>query len=133
MGNEGITGNFMVSSGFRFENGWRVNGNANYGLTPYINLQGSGIAILFCGFSVNKDLFKEKLSLSAQFSNPFTKHMYFPNNIQTADYKFVNSSRGWFRAFSYSLNYKFGKLKDAITKNKRGINNDDVSGGGTRP
>ncbi len=133
IGNEGMTGNFMLSTGYRFENGWRVNGNANYGLTPYINLQGSGIAILFYGFSVNKDLFKEKLSVSAQFSNPFTKYMYFPNNIQTTDYEFVNSSRGWFRGFSYSLNYKFGKLKGQVEKNKRGINNDDVSGGGRAP
>lgn len=133
VGNEGMTGNFMVSTSYRFEKGWRASGNINYALTPYLNLQGSGIAIFFSGFSVNKDLFKEKLSLSAQFSNPFNKHMYFPNNILTTDYEFVSSSRGWFRAFSYGLNYKFGKLKSQVAKNKRGIDNDDVSGGGRSP
>lgn len=35
----------------------------------------------------------------------------------------------YFRSFNFSLNYKFGKLKDAIKKNKRGIRNDDVQGG----
>jgi hypothetical protein len=131
--NDGMTGNFMLSSSYRFEKGWRVNANMNYLLTPFILLQGSGIAILFSGVSVNKDLLKEKLSLSASVNNPFQKYMYFPNNIKTANYDFVLTGRGWFRTISYSLNYKFGKLKSPVAKNKRGINNDDVSGGETRP
>ena len=36
----------------------------------------------------------------------------------------------YFRSFNFSLNYKFGKLKDGIKKNKRGIRNDDVQNGG---
>lgn len=127
--NEGITGNFMLSSGYRFDKGWRINGNINYALTPFILLQGKGRTIVFSGLSVNKDLLKEKLSLSAQLSNPFTKYMYFPNNLRTDNYEFVKSDRSWFRVFAYSLNYKFGKLKGTIAKNKRGINNDDVEGG----
>jgi len=127
--NEGITGNFMLSSGYRFDKGWRINGNINYALTPFILLQGEGRTIVFSSLSVNKDFLKEKLSLSAQLSNPFTKHMYFPNNLRTDNYEFVKSDRSWFRVFAYSLNYKFGKLKGTITKNKRGINNDDVEGG----
>jgi outer membrane receptor protein involved in Fe transport len=127
--NEGITGNFMLSSGYRFDKGWRVNGNINYALTPFILLQGEGRTIVFSSLSINKDLLKEKLSLSAQLSNPFTKYMYFPNNLRTGNYEFVKSHRSWFRVFGYSLNYKFGKLKGTIAKNKRGINNDDVEGG----
>jgi hypothetical protein len=30
--------------------------------------------------------------------------------------------------FNFSANYRFGKLKDAIKKGKRGIKNDDISG-----
>jgi hypothetical protein len=32
-----------------------------------------------------------------------------------------------FSAFDASLDYKFGKLKESIKKNKRGISNDDIS------
>lgn len=37
------------------------------------------------------------------------------------------------RRFNLSLNWRFGKLKESIKKNKRGISNDDVkaSGGGS--
>ncbi len=127
--NTGIKGNLSVSSGYSFANGWRVNGNAEYRLTPEILLQGAGISIFFCGFNVSKDLIKERLSLSGSINNPFTKYMVFPNNIKGLNYELVNSGRGYFRSFSYSLNYKFGKLKSQIAKNKRGINNDDVQGG----
>lgn len=36
--NEGLKGNFAFSSGYRFDNGWRVNVNMNYLLTPEILL-----------------------------------------------------------------------------------------------
>lgn len=124
-----MTGNYSISTGYRFENGWRVNSNMNYLLTPFITLQGSGVSIFFYELSLNKDLFKEKLSLSASVNNPFTKYMYFPNYTKGTNYKLENTGRGYFRSFSYSLNYKFGKLKGQIAKNKRGINNDDVDSG----
>jgi ferric enterobactin receptor len=131
--NDGYTGNFAMSSGYRFNHGWRANANMNYLLTPYINIQGSGVSIFFSSFSGSKDLFKEKLAVSVSVYNPFDKYMFFPNNIKGADYTILNGAKPYFRAFSYSLNYKFGKLKGAITKNKRGIDNDDVSGGSRGP
>ena len=130
--NDGMKGNFSASTGYRFENGWRINSNMNYMLYPEILLQGSGISIFSFGLSVNKDILKEKLSLSASVNNPFTKYMHFPNYIRGLNYEIENVGRGYFRSFSYSFNYKFGKLKGQIAKNKRGINNDDVLGG-SRP
>ncbi len=127
--NDGMKGNFSASTGYRFENGWRINSNMNYMLYPEILLQGSGISIFFLGLSVNKDILKEKLSLSASVNNPFTKYMHFPNYIRGLNYEIEHGGRGYFRSFSYSLNYKFGKLKGQIAKNKRGINNDDVDSG----
>jgi hypothetical protein len=48
--------------------------------------------------------------------------------METAGPNFVQTSvsREWFRAVNISMNYSFGKLKDAIKKNKRGIKNDDL-------
>lgn len=124
--NEGMKGNFALSTGYRFDKGWRLNANMNYLLTPEILLQGEGIAIFFSGLSVSKELFKEKISVSGSVNNPFNKYMFFPNNIKGENYKILNGGRGYFRSFSYSLNYKFGKLKSPVVKNKREINNDDA-------
>lgn len=123
--NDGFKGNFALSTSYRFNRGWRANANMNYLLTPEVLLQGEGIAIFFSGASVSKDLFKEKLSISGSVNNPFNKFMFFPNYIRGANYNLLVGGQGYFRAFSYSLNYKFGKLKGQISKNKREINNDD--------
>ncbi len=123
--NDGFKGNFALNSGYRFNKGWRVNANMNYLLTPEVLLQGEGIAIFFSGASMSKDLFKEKLAISASVNNPFNKLMFFPNNIRGENYTLQVGGSGYFRSISYSLNYKFGKLIGQIAKNKREINNDD--------
>jgi hypothetical protein len=84
--NEGMKGNFALSTGYRLDKGWRLNANMNYLLTPEILLQGEGIAIFFSGLSVNKELFKEKLAISGSINNPFNKFMFFPNNIKGDNY-----------------------------------------------
>lgn len=82
--------------------------------------------MFFSGLNASKELFNEKLTVSGSVNNPFNKFMFFPNNINGEDYEILNGDRGYFRAFSYILNYKFGKLKSATAKIKRAINNDDA-------
>jgi hypothetical protein len=79
---------------------------------------------------VNKDIIKDKLSFSAASNNPFTK--YRNNHTETFGTGFnqISDSQTFFRSYSFSMNYKFGKLKEAIKKSKREIRNDDVSNGG---
>ncbi len=127
--NDGVKGSFSLSGAYRFEKGWRVNSQFSYQLTPEVFLQGEAISIFTYSISASKDLLKDKLSLSASANNPFTKYLTFPTYIRGSNYVISNGGRGVFQAFSASLNYKFGKLKGAIAKNKRGINNDDVEGG----
>lgn len=63
---------------------------------------------------------------------------YFPNSIyrnidfynSNADFSQRNNMQLLARGINLSLQYKFGKLNASIKKNKRGINNDDLSGGG---
>jgi outer membrane receptor protein involved in Fe transport len=127
--NDGMNGSFRGTASYRFENGWQISSSVGYRLYPDVLLQGSGISIFESGLSMSKDLLKKKLSISASADNPFKKYQHFPNYIKEVDYEFENDGRGYFRAFSCSLNYKFGKLKSTIAKNKRGINNDDVDAG----
>lgn len=122
-----ITHNISASSSYKFDKGWRL----NVGLTTIsrnlTDLQETSKGLLRSLFGVNKELIKSKLSFATTISNPFNKYR---NNItETKGFEFIQSgiSRDYFRSFSLSLNYNFGKLKQDIKKNKRGINNDDGS------
>lgn len=126
--NSGIMYQFSLSTGYRLPKDWRVNANLNAN-GPSVNLQGTSNSIQSTSFSVNKDVVKDKLSLSAAVSNPFTKFRRFHTETSGPDFDQFNDRWNYFRTFNFSVNYKFGKLKDGIKKNKRGIRNDDVQNG----
>jgi ferric enterobactin receptor len=125
--NDGVTGYFYGGTGYRLDNGWRFNGNFNYN-SPYINLQGRGSAFVGSSFSANKDIVKDKLSFSVSSSNPFSKYRTFINQSNGSNFTQQSRGQNYYRSYGLSLNYRFGKLKEEIKKNKRGINNDDTSG-----
>ncbi|WP_291199600.1 outer membrane beta-barrel family protein [Dyadobacter sp.] len=126
--NSGVMYQFSLSTGYKLPKDWRVNANLNAN-GPGVNLQGTTNSIQSTSFSVSKDVVKDKLSLSAAVSNPFTKFRRFHNSTFGPDFDQFSDRWNYFRSFNFSLNYKFGKLKD-IKKNKRGIRNDDVQNGG---
>ncbi|MCE6992433.1 outer membrane beta-barrel family protein [Dyadobacter sp. CY323] len=126
--NQGIMSQISASTGYRLEKDWRVNANLNFNGRS-INLQGINNSMTSYSVSVSKDIIKDKLSLSAAANNPFTKFRNFRRVTSGPDFDQVDYRRDYFRTFNFSLNYKFGKLKEAIKKNKRGIRNDDVQSG----
>lgn len=126
--NEGLMYNFSTSTGYKFEKSWRINANLNANGRG-INLQGSSNSFVSSSFSINKDFYQDKLSFSASVSNPFQKYRHNINDSFGPDFTQTNNRRDYFRAFNFSVNYKFGRLKDSIRKNKRGIKNDDVQSG----
>jgi outer membrane receptor protein involved in Fe transport len=125
--NSGFMAYVNLSSGYRFNKGWRINADCTYnsgGVSgPQAKINGSTAATV----SVNKDIIKNKLTLSGAVNNPFSKFRYNkettvgPNFIQQTD------NQVYYRSVVVSLNYRFGKLKDQIRKNRKGINNDDLS------
>ena len=126
--NKGIMYGINASTGYRFDKEWRVNASLNAN-GPGVNLQGTTNSAVYSSFSVNKDVIKDKLSFSASFNNPFAKFRKNYRSTFGPDFAQNEYRKEYFRSFNVSLNYKFGKLKDAIKKNKRGIRNDDVQGG----
>ncbi|MEO7212746.1 outer membrane beta-barrel protein [Mucilaginibacter sp.] len=125
--NQGLMYGASFNSGYNFEKGWRASTNVFLN-GPNLSIQGTSNAYASISFSVNKDIVKDKLSFSATANNPFSKYR---NNIRDSfgpDFTQTNINRSYFRGFTTSLNYRFGKLKEAVKKNKRGISNDDVQG-----
>lgn len=120
-----VTVGIYLSTGYTFNSGWRLNTTLDINGKNPTGLQGSSNGVVSAGMSVNKQLIKNKLALSAGLRNPFTKYRNNITKTTGADFSQIITNQNYFSAYIISLNYNFGKLKDAIKKVKRGINNDD--------
>lgn len=123
--NSGPMAYFNINTGYRFEKGWRVNANFTAN-TRLVGNQDSKNGYIATSFSMNKELVKDKLTFSTSITNPFTKFRVNSEEKFGPGFTQINDNRNYYRGFSASLNYRFGKLESQIKKNKRSILNDDV-------
>ena len=123
--NDFLTLSISTSTGYTFTNGWRVNAGFDLNGRNPTGLQGSTNGFTSSSVSINKQIIKNKLTFSAAARNPFKQYRTSTTLTNSSDFAQTNVNQVYFRSFSASLNYNFGKLKDGIKKNKHGINNDD--------
>ncbi|UFH57206.1 outer membrane beta-barrel protein [Spirosoma sp. KNUC1025] len=126
--NEGLMYNVAVSTNYRLPKDWRLTANLQLNGRG-VNLQGKTNGLVSSSFSVNKDLVKDKLSIAGSINNPFRTYRENLTSTFGPDFQQTNFRWDYFRSFTVSLNYKFGKLRESIKKNKRGIRNDDIQSG----
>ncbi|TKB97144.1 outer membrane beta-barrel protein [Pedobacter cryotolerans] len=107
---------------------WQATGSVNYNGRNF-TLQGSTNAFVTSSLSINKDFLANKLSISLAANNAFNKYRNVINSINGPSFTQESFNQNYQRNFTTSINYRFGKLKEAIKKNKKGINNSDVSSG----
>ncbi|GAB3929759.1 outer membrane beta-barrel family protein [Mucilaginibacter myungsuensis] len=124
--NRGFMYNCNLATNLKLNNGWRVGANA-YLNGGQLTVQQRSNAYVTTTLNASKDIIKDKLTFSALVNNPFDKYRLNVTNAFGPNFDQLSNDQQNFRVFGASLNYKFGKLKEAIKKNKRGINNDDVS------
>lgn len=125
---EGLMRRAFTSFTYRPSKTWQASASVNYN-GPNLSIQGTSNSFVFSSFSVNKDLFNNKLSLSFAANNAFDKYRKAINYTTGPNFTQESYNQNYQRNFTASLNYRFGKLKDAIKKNKKGISNNDVSEG----
>jgi ferric enterobactin receptor len=125
--NEGLMEYANASTSYRFPKGWRINADATVKSGGISKPQSKANGFVSSSFGMQKDLVKDRFTFSAAINNPTSKYRINRDEIKEQYLTQIFESKIYFRSFSISLNYRFGKLKDAIKKNKRGINNDDVS------
>ena len=130
MANSGFSGRIFAGTQFNFPMDFRLNLHGGY-FSPWIQLQGKRSPFYFTGISVNKDFLKKKLSVQLSFQNPFWKRMKMENTSSDDTFFRRETNYRTMRMLQVSVSYRFGTLKDAIKKVKRGINNDDVKSGGS--
>ncbi len=125
--NKGINGYFYGGSGYKFKKGWRANIYFSYNHS-YVNLQRRSNSWSYSALSMSKEIIKDKLTFSAYLSNPFSKYREYKNETTGPDFTQTSNYLSYNRSYHVSLDYRFGRLKDSIKKNQRGVNNDDVKG-----
>jgi hypothetical protein len=103
---------------------WRFSVNAGY-YGPVRNLQGNSNGYFYSSFNASRNVMKQKGTLALSVSNPFQEYRTVRTLTESADFTQELVSRNYFRNVNVSFNYRFGKLKEEIRKNRRSINNDD--------
>jgi ferric enterobactin receptor len=116
-----------LTSGYGLENGWRINGNLDIQSRNPTGFQGTTNGMLSSGLSVNKEIIKDKLSVSAVANNIFVKYRDAKTFTSGTTFSQTSIAQQYFSSYRMSLNYNFGGLKGKIKKNKRAIENNDQS------
>ncbi|MFI5136304.1 MAG: outer membrane beta-barrel protein [Sphingobacteriales bacterium] len=124
-----LAGHVSLSNSFKFDGGWSGNLNADYQSHMPHSIQGVSNAYYSTSVSVNKELVKDKLDVSGAVNNPFTKFRNNVVNTASPDFLQVDENQKYFRYATFSLNYKFGRLKNDIKKSRKDIKNDDLNKG----
>lgn len=126
IGTNGVMYSIGINTGLKLEKGWRASAAINYKSRSF-TLQRETNEQSSSSFGLSKELIANKLNCSATINNPFMK--YRPNIVRLTGTEFEQSSTdiSYFRSYKFSLNYSFGKLKEAVKKSSRSIKNDDIS------
>lgn len=116
---------FSTSSSYRFDKGWRASGSLNLNGAD-INLQGiENSPYRGCGFSVTKELIKDKCYFTAEASNPFSRYRNNTSTTNGTTFYQERTNQRYLRSFGATLNYRFGGLNSSLKKTKKGIIKDD--------
>ncbi|WP_413670731.1 outer membrane beta-barrel family protein [Mucilaginibacter sp. Mucisp86] len=116
-----------LSNVVRLAHGWALNADLGVNSRNPTGLQGYTNGFFYSAFNFNKDIVKNKFSISGGIKNPFTKYRNSISKTFGPQFNQTYQSMNYYRSFSISLNYNFGGLRDRINKNRTGIENNDVA------
>lgn len=129
---DGFQGHIFSNTRYRFEKGYRLGMDVSYD-SRYVLLQGRDNDFLYYSVSGSRDFFDDKATISVSSSNFFNKYNRLDFRTQGRDFDQRRFYDIYYRRFNIRLIYKFGRLKEDIKKNKRGIRNDDQTSGRSNP
>lgn len=127
--NHGWFGSLYTGLEQSFRHDWRI-GVQFYGQTPWVSLQGKDNPFVSYAVSVNKQMCKQRLTISAYASN--FMQLYSPlykSRTETSAFRKEAWNRWTQMRIGISVSYRFGELKASVKKAERTIDNDDVKGG----
>ncbi|WP_440134103.1 outer membrane beta-barrel protein [Chitinophaga sancti] len=118
-----------IAAAYNFEKGWRVTVDGTVLSKNPTGFQGTTNGLLATAFAVSKEMLKGQLTLNAGVNNPFTKYRHRLVHTSGNGFYQLSDTRLYYRSFTMSMNYNFGKMTGNIKKSKTTINNIDLSNG----
>jgi outer membrane receptor protein involved in Fe transport len=127
--NTGNVANGYLNLTYTINKKWKLSTWGNIG-SPRINLQGRNSPWWNYQFSFNRSFLKDHaLRLGLNMDNAFHKERVWVNTVNDPAFTTISNSYQPARAIRLSVNYRFGKLKENVSR-KKGVKNDDQKSGG---
>ena len=123
--NQGFTGQCFGSVGYNVAKGWMMQGVGYYNL-GYLMLQSRAAPTYNYQVAVSKTLLKtRKLRLTLTANMPGQKNWAYKNTTNTPELYITNIMTRPARYFQLGCNWRFGKLREDVTR-KRDVSNSDI-------
>ena len=100
------------------------------GATRDVRLQGRGGSYHYYGASLSREFMNKRLNVSVRANNFFEPYRTYSSTETTPDFAFSYNSRSFQIRYGLNISYRIGELKASVKKASRGIEKDDVKGGG---
>ncbi len=121
---EGFSGNLFFNGNYKLNNWFNLSGSGGFSRQSYSVLGRGGYFVPY-QVNVGYTLIKDKLSGTVNFNNFLQKDFNNKTYVQTNAFEQVNGNISPYRVTYFGLTYKFGRLKENVSR-KKGVNNDDL-------
>ena len=98
----------------------------SYFRSPSSTVQGKNPSWSIMSFGVKKVLFKKRLSIGVNFTEPFRENIAFIREIEGEGFYQYSRALRPMRSFGVNAGYRFGKLDFKERTGKRKVNNNDL-------
>ena len=122
---------FSTHGGFdiNFLESWKLNTMTFYN-SGGPTLQGTNPSMLFLSFGLQKEIIKDKATITLSANNPFRKYQEFERETNGPNFYQHSISRWQQRDIRIGFRYSFGDLKFRQRTRRTKIENDDMKSGG---
>ncbi|MFD1142380.1 TonB-dependent receptor domain-containing protein [Larkinella insperata] len=122
--NENWSYQFNMNTSLQLPNNFSVQANGSYN-SRRIQLQGQSSGFYYYAFSGRKEFKKQKVTLTANFENPFRRYNTIETLLRTPTFISDGSNYNVIRNIRLSVNWRFGKMDAGQNREKKRISNDD--------
>ncbi|GAB3323028.1 outer membrane beta-barrel family protein [Larkinella ripae] len=122
--NENWSYRFNLNSSLQLPDNFSLQANGSYN-SRRIQLQGQSSGFYYYGFSARKEFKKQKVTVTANFENPFRRYNTIETQLRTATFISDGTNYNVIRNIRLSVNWRFGKMNAGQDREKKKISNDD--------
>lgn len=117
------------SATYSFGKGWRIRSDATILSKNPTGFQGTTNGLVSSSFDIGKQFLDQRMTVDVNVANPFTTYRNIRTQTSGPDFYQTSNNQVYYRIFGVSLNYNFGGMKGNLKKNKKTIQNNDLSNG----